>query len=51
MLAFVAAIFETLASKFAVTLDQNQAAGALLTLVVNVKFEFGSFTDVEISYY
>ena len=33
MLAFVAATFEMLVSKFAVTLDQNQAAGALLTLL------------------
>jgi hypothetical protein len=33
MLAFDAATFEKLVSNFAVTLDQNQAAGTLLTLL------------------
>jgi hypothetical protein len=35
MLAFVAAAFEGLFSKFAVTHDQNQAAGALFTPLNN----------------
>jgi hypothetical protein len=33
MLVFVAATFEMLVSYFAVMLDRNQAAGALLTLL------------------